>query len=121
MVGKVESTRNLQEREERRGEDTLHPSLKALPILRQSPQNLIVSQIPICLLLTLVPRAMRGGRRESEVQRKIRINGLNGETSAMRKSGRCMIRDRNGNQEGLKSLTLHLFIAIVSVSILVGA
>lgn len=100
MVKKGESTRKLQGRE-RRSEDTLHLILKALQILRRIPRNLIASQIQICLhLLTLVPRAMKGGRREEEVQRKISTGGLNGEISVARKSGRCMIRDQNANQEG---------------------
>lgn len=117
MVGKRVSTRNLQEREKRRGEDTLHLSLRALLILRRIPQNLIVSQIQICLYLqTLVPRAMKGGRREKEVQGKISTVGLNGEIRVMRKSEGCMIRDRNTHQEGCKSCTLHLFIAVVVVS-----
>lgn len=103
MIEKGAGTRNLQEREERRGGDTHHLSLKALQILRRIPQNLIVSQIQI-RLLTLVPRAMKGGRREKDLQRKISTGGLNEEISAMRKRGGNVIRDRNANQEGLQVL-----------------
>lgn len=103
MIEKGASTRNLQVREERRGGDTHHLSLKALQILRRIPQNLTVSQIQICLL-TLVPRAMKGGRREKEVQGKISTDGLREEISAMRRSGGYVIRDQNANQEGLHVL-----------------
>ena len=103
MIEKGASTRNLQEREERRGGDTHHLSLKAPQTLRRIPQNLIVSQIRI-RLRTLAPRAMKGGRREREVRRKISTGGPSEEISAMRRSGGYVIRDRNANQEGLHVL-----------------
>lgn len=103
MIEKGASTRNLQEREERRGGDTHHLSLKAPQTLRRIPQNLIASQIQIPLL-TLAPRAMKGGRRGKEVQRKISRGGLNEEINAMRKNGGYVIRDQNANQEGLHVL-----------------
>jgi hypothetical protein len=61
---------------------------------------------------------MKGRRREKEVQRKTSTGGLNREISAMRKSGVCVIRDRNANQEGPLTVLKTVIVEVKQVLVM---